>query len=46
MHVAKFLVEPGILNVDGFRVLRHDEHEFRHYFMDEAKVRDYLGKIR
>jgi thioredoxin reductase (NADPH) len=27
-------------------VLLHEETELCHYFLDEAKVRDYLGKIR
>ena len=27
-------------------VLLHDDVELCHYFLDDAKVRDYLGKIR
>lgn len=27
-------------------VLLHDGNELCHYFLDTAKVRDYLGKIR
>lgn len=27
-------------------VLLHEDTELCHYFLDEAKVRDYLGKIR
>lgn len=27
-------------------VLLHEDNELCHYFLDEAKVRDYLSKIR
>ena len=48
------MVELWIFNVGGEQesrfsgddVFRGLRHEFWQYFMDEAKVRDYLGKIR
>lgn len=53
----QFGVEVEVLDVDSdpellalyderVPVLLHEDNELCHYFLDVAKVRDYLGKIR
>lgn len=53
----EFGVEVEVLDVDSdpellalyderVPVLLHEDNELCHYFLDVAKVRDYLGKIR
>jgi thioredoxin reductase (NADPH) len=54
---AEFGAEVDVIDVDAdpqlealynelVPVLLHEGVELCHYFLDEAKVRDYLGKIR
>lgn len=54
---AEFGAEVEIIDVDAdpqlealynelVPVLLHEDRELCHYFFDEAKVRDYLSKIR
>ena len=54
---AEFAVDVEFLDVDAdpelealynelVPVLLHEGTELCHYFFDDAKVRDYLGKIR
>ncbi len=54
---AEFGIDVEVLDVDAHPelealydelvpVLLHEGNELCHYFLDTAKVRDYLGKIR